>query len=101
MSAPEPSPLVEMTWAWLIDLLTATATVEWSYHEDDNRYPRDFWHARVRWCDMVTEWTAYGKQEQRELPKDVEQKAEKQQLDIFRINLKSTIAEAIKIKEGI
>lgn len=34
-----------------------------SYHEDDNRYPRDFWHVRACFGDLDTGWVSYGEQE--------------------------------------
>lgn len=57
----------------------ADAEIEHSYHEDDNRYPRDFWHCRVRCtvCSMAdTGWSSYGEQEQRNVPPEVTAAAE-------------------------
>jgi len=48
-----------------------SAEIEWSYHEDDGNPPRDFWHVRICWRGMCTEWTKCGEQEQRTLPESV------------------------------
>ena len=39
------------------------ASIEHSYHEDDNRHPRDFWHVRVSLGDLSSDWISYGQQE--------------------------------------
>lgn len=53
--------------------------VQHSYHEDDDRHPRDFWHVRAACseCDITpTGWCRYGNQEQRVANFHVKQKAE-------------------------
>lgn len=50
-----------------------------SYHEDDNRYPRDFWHVRIECTECGAtphDWSSYGNQEQRVFNVHVRQKAE-------------------------
>ena len=41
------------------------AELEFSYHEDDNRYPRDFWFAKIECinCDATQGYKYISKQE--------------------------------------
>lgn len=59
-----------------IDGEVSAAEIEWSYRDDDHRYPREFWHARINWRGFTSDWDCYGEQEQRELPSDVKEQAE-------------------------
>lgn len=68
----------------IVDKLMQSAEVEWSYHEDDHRYPRDFWHIRVKLFDLSDDWVSYGEQEERDLPEDIRIAAEERQLGYLR-----------------
>jgi len=52
-----------MTEADIRRAVVERATFEHSYHEDDNRYPRDFWHVRASVGSLSTGWRSYGHQE--------------------------------------
>lgn len=67
-----------------IDKIVADAEIEWSYHEDNHRYPRDFWHARITYGPLKTSWCSYGEQEERKLPESVKISAEMELRDEIR-----------------
>lgn len=75
-----------------IDALVERAEVEWSYHEDNHRYPRDFWHARISFLGYQDSWKPYGEQEQRELPESVKLEAETNLRDELRAALHDSFA---------
>jgi hypothetical protein len=88
-SAEAGKPVVKLTEE-AIDAVVSGAEVEWSYHEDNDRYPRDFWHARISFLGYHDTWTPYGKQEQSNLPDDVKSDAEKS----LRGELRAALQEA-------
>ncbi|WP_421696871.1 Lar family restriction alleviation protein [Ancylobacter sp.] len=73
--ASPPAPAAEPV-ALDIERIVNDAEIEWSYREDDYRYPRDFWHARISYGPLRTGWVSYGDQEARTLPDDVKAAAE-------------------------
>jgi len=38
----------------------SAADIEWEIHDDNDRAPRDFWHARITWRGMSGEWVQWG-----------------------------------------
>lgn len=84
----------------LIERLISNAEVEWSYHEDNHRYPRDFWHVRVNWLGMSTDWVEYGEQEQRQLPEDVRLAAETEQRDHLRSAIRDALLRSLNQEES-
>lgn len=74
-----------------IEAAVGRAEIEWSFHEDNHRYPRDFWHARIDFCGFSTSWEQYGKQEDRNLPDDVKAAAEAELRDNLRGMLRSAL----------
>lgn len=79
-----------------VDEAVSRAEIEWSYHEDNHRYPRDFWHAQISFGSFDSGWRSYGKQEQRELPDDVKATAEAELRDELRSHLLSPFAALTK-----
>jgi len=78
------------------------AKIEHSYREDDNRYPRDFWHVRVKCqgCGIeLPDWTSYGNQEQKVANFHVKEAAERDAASLWNTRSSSTAgsvgAEAI------
>lgn len=72
----------------MLEREVATAEVEWSYHDDGHRYPREFWHARLTWRDFSSDWTIYGDQEQSILPDAIKHDAETELREQLRSALK-------------
>jgi hypothetical protein len=57
-------------------------TFEHDYREDEDRYPRDFWHTRINFgMWLSTEWYRYGKQGQYKVPEKEKRKAEEDLLN--------------------
>lgn len=61
------------------------ARMEHSFHEDNNRAPRDFWWCRVECdgCGVDLGWHQYGEMEQHKVPDDVKSCAEREAATIW------------------
>lgn len=79
-----------------IDDIVSRAEVEWSYHEDNHRYPRDFWHARIWFGAFHSSWEQYGEQEVEKLPAETKAAAE----EGLRSELRSTLLSALATTKG-
>lgn len=80
------------------------AEVEHSYHEDDNRYPRDFWHVRVKCqgCGIeLPDWTSYGNQEQKVANFHVKQAAERDAVSLWNTRHQSGRTGAGEAREVV
>lgn len=87
---PASAPTEAMVEAQ-ISAAVESAEIEWSYREDDHRYPRDFWHARISFAGLSTSWCAYGEQEVRDLPTATKEEAEAELRAELRTALTATL----------
>lgn len=77
MNAPTPDNQREMLKP--CPFCGGEGQIDHSYREDNDRYPRDFWHVRASCssCEVSpTDWVLYGNQEQRVANFHVKQEAE-------------------------
>jgi hypothetical protein len=73
------------------DKLRTIVTYSHSYHEDENRYPRDFWHVKAWAGGVCTDWIRYGEQEEyTQLPGEVAA-AEEAAFDTLCVDLQAVV----------
>lgn len=82
----------------LIARLRPLVDFEHHYREDDNRYPRDFWHVRAVLGDIDTGWRRYGEQEARTQVEAEKLAAEEDALEYLALSL-APLAEALSTQE--